>query len=196
MMSKELSKFTEPTVILPLLIGIAYFLGWLYTLNYFRRFGIQLESLSLSTTYYLSNAIHIGIYILGLYIIFYWWYKYAPKGNIKQDVCHIHGTIYIIVMILLLASALSGYIGHAHAEDLIEGDRGDTFFINFSWKDEPTKEIDGKELILIIYNEHKYYVVAKQKPAPNNPEIYIIPDDQIVFASIKRNDSVSSIGNL
>ncbi|MCK5661340.1 MAG: hypothetical protein KAH86_08265 [Methanosarcinales archaeon] len=186
MMSKELSKFTEPTVILPLLIGIAYFLGWLYTLNYFRRFGIQLESLSLSTTYYLSNAIHIGIHILVLYIIFYWGYKYAPEGSIKQHVYPIHKTIYIIIIIFLLASAISGFIGNAHAKNLIAGDRGDTFFINFSWKDEPTKEIDGKELILIIYNEHKYYVVAKQKPAPNNPEIYIIPDDLIEFASIRK----------
>ena len=186
MMSKELSKFTEPTVILPLLIGIAYFLGWLYTLNYFRRFGIPLESLSISATYYLSNAIHIGFYIiLGLCLILYWYYRSAQKENIAQYMHSSYRTMYIIVIILLIASS-SGYIGSMHAKDLIEGDRGDAFFINFSWKDEPTKEIVDKELILIIYNDHKYYVVAKQKPAPNNPEIYIIPDDLIEFASMRK----------
>ena len=186
-MSKELSKFIEPTVILTLSIGIAYFLGWIYTLNYFRRFGIQLESLSLSAIDYLSNAIHVGIFILSLCIIFYWRYKDAPKGYIKQYVCHIHKNyMYIIVIILLMVPVFSGIVGCENAKNLIEGDRSDTLFVNFSWKDEPTKEIDGKDLILIIYNDHKYYVVAKQKPAPNNPEIYIIPDDLIEFTSIRK----------
>ena len=186
MMSKELSKFTEPTVILPLLIGIAYFLGWLYTLNYFRRFGIQLESLSISATYYLSNAIHIGFYIiLGLYLLVYLYHRSAAKEIITQYMHSSYRTIYVIAIILIIASS-SGYIGSKHAENLIEGDRGDTLFINFSWNAEPTKYIVEEDLILIIYNDHKYYVVAKQKPAPKNPEIYIIPDDLIEFASIRK----------
>ena len=73
-----------------------------------------------------------------------------------------------------------------HAIHRIEGDSGNTFTINFSWKENPPTEIEGKELILIIHSEGKYYVVEKQKPAPEFPEVYIIPDEQVKFAVVKK----------
>ena len=196
MMSKELSKFIEPTAILSLVIGVTYIMGWFHTESYFSRFGVQPESLNLPATYYLSSAIYIGLFTVFLYMVLSTDYC-KSKLNIKQYMHYNQMTIYIILGIFMLALVASGYFGMVNARDMIEGDHDPTFLINFSWKEDTPKEIEGKELILIIYNDHKYYVVAKQKPAPNYPETYIIPDDQIEFASTKKNiNSQSFIDNL
>jgi len=90
------------------------------------------------------------------------------------------------IIFLCISLALSSNLGVTHAIHLIEGDGDNTFSINFTWKENPSTEIEGKELILIIHSEGKYYVIEKQKPAPEFPEVYIIPDEQVEFAVVKK----------
>ena len=186
MLSKELSKFLEPMVILTSLISILYFQGWVYTLSYFDRLGIKHECLNLSAIYYLTSASYI-VYLTIMCFSLALYYHYKFKLNLEP---YIHDTriiVLIIFMLILFLSLPNAFIGHMHAKYLIEGER-DIFSVNFSWKEDSPKEMEGKELIFIIYNENKYYVIAKQKPAPKNPEIYIIPDDQIKFVLMKKNN--------
>ena len=195
MVSKELSKFIEPMVILTLLISVTYYLGWIYILFYFTRLGIQYQSLNLSAPYYLMNAFYI-ISLTIVFSLFLLLYHYISEFNIKHYIHDTQTTILIILLIISLLSISNAFYGHMHAKYLIEGER-DAISVNFSWKEDSPKEMEGKELMLIIYSDHKYYVVAKQKPAPKYPEIYIIPDDQIKFVLMKKNlDSLSFITNL
>jgi len=88
----------------------------------------------------------------------------------------------LILMIFILAAAL---LGSYHAKKLGEGTLSDVIGIEFKTKRTFT-EIDNKKLILILHNEGKYFVVEKQNPLPEYPNVFILPDEQVEFAIMKR----------
>lgn len=82
----------------------------------------------------------------------------------------------------------AAYFGIIMATNTVEGGSNNPI-VNFSWKDKTPSELEGKELIFIIHSQGKYYVVNKQKPAPEYTQIYVINDDQIKFAVMEKNNS-------
>lgn len=188
-MSKELSKSIDPLAIITIIATFSYFIGWAYTWGYFARLGIQYQSLNLPASFYLSKAfwcfLAISLIVIPL--------SYSIKKDFKEFQKRVQSTFTIfmilfsfMILFLLISFCSSLFVGDYHAKSLVEGEIGDLYMINFSWKENPPKEIEGKELMLIIHQESKYYVVNRQKPAPEYPEVYIIPDDQIKFAVMKK----------
>ena len=189
-MSKELSKFNNPTAIIAIIVSFSYIVGWVYAQAYFSRLGILHESLNLPALFYLSHA-HwplLRIFLASIMIILFRMY-YVKKYPISRPSTPAHKVVRLValsIIFLFTSLALSSNLGVTHAIHRIEGDSDNIFMINFSWKENPLSEIEGKELILIIHSEGKYYVVEKQKPAPEFPEVYIIPDEQVEFAVVKK----------
>ena len=195
-MSKELSKFLDPVAFITIIASITYIFGWSYTQAYFSRIGIQYESLNLSSSFFSCNAVWafavMGILIMVLDVITYKIKYFKELKNLYFSTFRDKASI--ILIFLLLSLIISCYLGDQCAKKVVEGEADKVFMINFSWKENPPKDMEGKELILIIHQEGKYYVVNKQKPAPKYPEVYIISDDQIKFAVIKK--SHFSLGSL
>lgn len=94
--------------------------------------------------------------------------------------------IIFYFLIILIASIGAGVLGDIHATKTIEGTLATSSSINFTWIGDLPAELEGKELVFILYYQEKYYVTVRQNPAPKYPNIYIIPDDQIALATIKR----------
>jgi len=46
--------------------------------------------------------------------------------------------------------------------------------------------LQEKDLLLILHNNGKYYVVKKEDPAPASPEAFIIADDLVKYVSLRR----------
>jgi len=89
----------------------------------------------------------------------------------------------VIVASVLLISLLASATGNYHAVKRIQGDLLQTFEVTFVWKDSPPlAELADKELILILYRDNKYYVTPRQKPAPQQPPVYVVSSDQIKLA--------------
>ena len=79
---------------------------------------------------------------------------------------------------------INAYIlGDRKAGNIIEGLTDDAFAIDFKWKETPSVESGEGELMLILHNKDRYYVVKKEKPAPAKPRVFIIPDEQVKSAT-------------
>lgn len=89
--------------------------------------------------------------------------------------------IFLLIMIFIINMALSMFLGDLMAQNDIESEN----IIIFHWKGESPNEIDGKDLVLIAIRDENYYVMERQKPANKQPEVYLIPKDQIEFATLK-----------
>ena len=90
--------------------------------------------------------------------------------------------IFLYAVLIFVARFAGGYIG----KKAIEGKSYGSLRIVFTWRDVPPPELQEKELLLIIHNSGKYYVVKKEDPAPGSPEAYIIPDDLVKYVSLRR----------
>jgi hypothetical protein len=90
--------------------------------------------------------------------------------------------VFLYAILIFGARFAGGYIG----KKAVEGKSYGSLRIVFIWRDSPPPEVQDKELILIIHNGGKYYVVKKEDPASESPEVYIIPDDLVKYASLRR----------
>lgn len=61
---KDLLKYWEPRIVLTLIIGALYFLGWNYTNAYFRRLTISHDLFSFPTTYYLTMGFVVVLIVI------------------------------------------------------------------------------------------------------------------------------------
>ncbi|MCJ7651579.1 MAG: hypothetical protein MUP85_23475 [Candidatus Lokiarchaeota archaeon] len=89
--------------------------------------------------------------------------------------------ILFLIVIFIINIIFSGVLGDLIAQNHIESNN----IITFDWKGDPPKELEGKDLVLIDIREGNYFVVERQKPANEQPEVYLIPKDQIEFAILK-----------
>lgn len=102
----------------------------------------------------------------------YFWYK---RKNDER--------IFIILMTILIIIGFSIAIGHYSGTELIKGNFSNEIY--FIYKDE-SYEITKKPLILVLYNNGKYFVVEKDEKAPDKPNLYIIPDEQVKMATFNK----------
>lgn len=139
--------------------------------------------------------------IIGAILLFQlaWKYllnKWVPNVFNNSEINRIILIIFIVGLLLgtLLFVAISN--GENDAILTVEGTKGN--FIDFSWKTGTLpEEFKSMELILITYRNGNYYVVKHQKPAPNYPDVFIIPEDKIEFATIsnKEGKKINQIDN-
>lgn len=132
------------------------------------------------------NSIFLGV-LISTFIWMYWSEKiikiinnFLNKNNMSINQIY---TIFLVVILVLLI-ATGSLKGKIDARNVVEG--SNVRFIDFEWKEITPEGIDGKELVLITYREGNYYVVIHQTPAPEFPKVFIIPDDKINFAIIRR----------
>jgi len=92
--------------------------------------------------------------------------------------------LMFILMILILLSSLSfaNYMGKYNAEKLIEG-KGNYLEINL----QPRGTLPEGPLILVMYIDNKYYVLEKKEDAQNNITLYIVRDEIVEKAEIKKD---------
>ena len=98
------------------------------------------------------------------------------------------------ILFFMFFFIVAAYSGAINAINTIEG-TSTVEIVNFSWKDNPPEEFKNKELILVMHYKENFYVIEKQKPAPDYPELFIIPDDKIKYATIKRSNPIRNFLN-
>lgn len=89
--------------------------------------------------------------------------------------------ILVILFILMSLAFVSIIYGENSARGDIECDGGSCSHMNFTFIDPNLSYINSPHLILITYHDGKYYLSNQEKPIPENPEIYIVSDNQISF---------------
>jgi hypothetical protein len=110
----------------------------------------------------------------------YYYFKKINAFKILWEL-NIIGKLLVLLAFLLAFGVSSGVLGQYDAKNYIECDNGKCAHINFTLKDPNMSYINVQNSILITYQEGKYYVTKQEKPAPMNPEIYVIPDDQVLI---------------
>lgn len=239
---EPLSKYLEPGIIITILSGGLYLVGYFYFESYFSRLGILREVLNLSPDYYvrenfigLSFAVAIfGIFIYAatnkgtsrVYVVIanlpylamaalIVLYAFRPRtpGNEFYSLILGAGSLVIpflseslqgkalakrlwnkgllsrmlfLALLLTLSAITAGLLGELHAVERIEGTLHNDFAIDFKLKSGLPSELQGKDLVLIIHHDGNYYVTPFQAPAPDLPKVYIIPDDQVEMAVMRR----------
>jgi len=130
----------------------------------------------------------IKCFFAGLLIFSFMW-RYWLNEKIKNftntakiNINQIYAIFFIIILLLLISTA--SFKGKIDARKTVED--ANSRFIDFEWKGISPVEIDGKKLVLITYHEGNYYAVIHQNPAPEFPKVFVIPDDQINLAIIKK----------
>lgn len=129
------------------------------------------------------NYSFAGVLIFSL-IWKYWLNKiiinFSNKNEINMN--QIYAMFFIFILILLIFTGT--FKGKIDARNIVEDSNGR--FIDFDWKENTPEEINNKELVLITYQKGNYYVVNHQNPAPEFPKVFIIHDDNINFATIRK----------
>ena len=87
----------------------------------------------------------------------------------------------LLIIFFFICIIFAGVLGDITAQNHVESKR----IIVFDWKGESPKEIVGKDLVLIDIREGNYCVVERQKTVNEQSEVYLIPKDQIEFATLK-----------
>ncbi|MCK5660574.1 MAG: hypothetical protein KAH86_04380 [Methanosarcinales archaeon] len=90
---------------------------------------------------------------------------------------HVLGLLYLAIILLCICNAA----GELSAMYLVEGDK----IITFNWNGNHQEDISNKEFVPIFHYNENYYVAERMKPAPKNPIVYAIPDNQVESAAIK-----------
>jgi lysylphosphatidylglycerol synthetase-like protein (DUF2156 family) len=87
--------------------------------------------------------------------------------------------IFIISTILMILAIMSAAYGYYSAPQAIECNHIVCIHVNFTFEDSNLSAINAQNLILIGHHDGKYFVTTQQRPAPINPIVYVISDDQV-----------------
>lgn len=161
------NKFRILFRLLPLLLIFTWVSVLLYTSSSFKPHIIIIA---------VAEAIIIGLPVLLI----------KPEKLLKLIPNSFKERIILAIFAYTLLIFGARYIGSYIGERAIEGESYTSIMIVFTWKDTPPPEMQDKSLILILHNGGKYYVVEKQNPASKSPAVFIIPDDLVKYASIKK----------
>ena len=234
-------RLFEPAIIIALVTGALYLIGYIYHESFFSRLSLPNRILNLPTAVYLREAFVYCLLFVTLGLPSFIdadkrprTFLQALKGNLLGMAFAALGTIYIIrtysnwtdlrrlflipipVLVTCLAlakrrismahsvykgswltriwfaalaivftSSLAAVFGDIHATKLIEGSLHNSMVISLEFKD-GTNFQEGKQMIFIMHHNGKYYMVERQFKAPKHPSVYIISDDQIAIATVKR----------
>lgn len=151
-------------------------------------FYIGIKSYPDNSSYFFFAA---SGFMLLVFIIFSM-IKYSFQVNWKNF--DRHNKIICTLLFFMFFFIIASYSGSINAINTIEGTTT-VEIVNFSWKDNPPEEFKNKELILVMHYKGNFYVIEKQKPAPDFPELFIIPDDKIKYATIKRSNPIRDFLN-
>lgn len=234
-------RLLEPAIIITLVTGTLYMIGYVYHISFFSRLSLPDRTLILPTAIYLREAILYCLLFLMIGLPSFIGADKKPRtflqalrGNLLGMTFAALGIIYVIriysnwvdlwrlflgpipilVISLVLAKrrrsmahlayrsswlmrgwfatsavAFTAFLaitfGEIHATKVIEGTLYNSMVISLEFKD-GTNFQEGKELILIMYHNGKYYIVERQHKAPKYPSVHIISDTEIAVATIKR----------
>ncbi|HVE55998.1 MAG TPA: hypothetical protein VNB22_04165 [Pyrinomonadaceae bacterium] len=152
-------------------------------------FNLILPTVFLAVAYdsfvrYFGFSVFLIFTLLVLIAVIFLTYQKKPITGIFNA----HPIMRTFVLILLAFAFLTFTaftFGRIAGTRTIEGNHNlEPAFIKFQWKETPLTELEGKRLILILHNDDKYFVVEHQNPAPENPRVYIVPDDVVKLAEI------------
>jgi hypothetical protein len=105
---------------------------------------------------------------------------FMPKKMFESSTAR----IMLVLVAYYIVIALAYEEGEMFGQKTLEGSLYDTSVINFTWKDAPIADLEGKQLILLMYKDSKYYVAQKESPAPDFPRVYIVSEELIKYATI------------
>jgi hypothetical protein len=96
------------------------------------------------------------------------------------------GLKLLVIVILLSAFGFCAMVyGDYQAIDKIVCNEGSCTHVNFTFNDQNLSYINSEKLILITQHKGKYFLSKQEKPMPQNPEIYIVTNDQISSVRLK-----------
>lgn len=133
-----------------------------------------------------ENFNYIFILLMLFFLIMYiWisWNKVSMRSLWSKSNSH---KVLILLGIFSILCIFAGFLGDCMATEAVEGNFIDPVIVEFFWNENSHPEFEGKEFIPIFYRNGNYYVVNKQNPAPKYIDVYIIPENKIEFAILKR----------
>lgn len=128
------------------------------------------------------NATIIGVVIFAA-VSGLSWFRISIPNFIGQMLSPGPDRPTAIVMLLSLGIVMgmgaSIQLGRASAERRLTGKGGER--IKFVFK-EPQSELEGKEFLLLLHIEEKYYVAEPHDPPSPEPQLFVIPDELVRYA--------------
>lgn len=89
-----------------------------------------------------------------------------------------------VVGFFLLLVVYSAEQGEQDAIEIVKGREG-TRVVRLELTNDPLG-LGDQEHMLAMQHGGKYYLVERQRPAPRDPTLYIVPESQVVVATIRR----------
>jgi hypothetical protein len=186
----EFIEFPTTYYFLQSIIGVFFGIITIYFILFFKRSDNQSKTLrsALDNLFCLIVAaifIYQGIlegnyslFLLSAFLILFYFISIYTKViiDLKYNKFAIIGVCFICIGLMSIFASSSG---RNHARLTIEGRGGDITFITIKTKANFDNLDNKKKLILIMHNDKKYYITEQKKPAPLNPCVYVVPDEQI-----------------
>ncbi len=92
------------------------------------------------------------------------------------------GFFFIVNLGLLIGREL----GNEHARRTIDGTLNGLSSISFETSNSSITKLNEKELIFIYYYDDSYYLIEKEKPAPEFPKVFIVSKEKINYAIFQK----------
>lgn len=100
-----------------------------------------------------------------------------------------HAVVIALISIAFLISVPIGLMGNIDANRLIEG-KTSAIEISLDLKDLGEGELQNKTLFLLMFKDGAYYVIEKNDSFPSATKSYIVPSNNVRYATLKKNDYV------
>lgn len=170
-------------------IVIIYFLYFYKTEDLkIKRFKENAYIFIFSVLYLYQAIIERSYFNLGISVLLLLWFIILIYINKPYEFKGFIGKIIIVCMAIPLMSSLSSLLGRQHAKQTIEGSGPGIIFVKMKTKTNVSDiNKNDNKFILIIHNDKKYYLVKQENPAPLNPLVYVIPDDQVEFVVLNKS---------
>jgi len=171
------------------MIGVTFGIIFIYFIWFYKRNDIHNNTLrsALDNSFSLIFAgsfIYQGIsennfflLVAGIILLLFYFISVYNKLIINWK-SNPFAVISICLICISLMSNFASFFGRNHAKLTIEGEGVEITFVKIKTKTN-FDNLDNNKLILIMHNDKKYYITEQKKPAPLNPYIYVVPDDQI-----------------
>lgn len=111
--------------------------------------------------------------------IFYILYVKSYKNRVKDKNGFIFLNIFLIYLVIFVYIPI---LGNNSAENLLIGNEG-SLKVKLDLKD-VNHSLSNETLILVTHSNGKYFLIEQNKSKLKNPNLYIIPDDQIKMITI------------
>ena len=93
---------------------------------------------------------------------------------------------------VLFLSIYFQFYGGRQAELMLERRVGWTPLVSMQLR-EPNPSVEGKSLLLVLLRDNRYYLAQPESPAPRWPELFIVPESEVLFAETQAKPVPSSL---